>query len=384
MVFGLNRQIIPLVGISLLAHVTLSGGRVASSLYVLQNGNSEVIAGLTYGLYGLMPALLAVFIGRLVDIAGPRLIMRVCLLAMVTGLILPALHLSLFTILLCAALGGLGFGGYILAAHVAVSLVEVERASDRTSMYAWQQMGMSVSAVTGPTFVGTLIDTQGYSVAYFCLTGLVLAGFLWALGADLPKGGGAMRKEKRTSILSDVLADRALLRIYLLSMSVYLAWDAFSFMIPVLGTAHGFPAATIGLILSFFAAGTFLVRAIQPWVSRKSTELRTLNVSFAASALVFTALAMTHNLMLLCVISLVFGLAAGVGHPNILKLLLEKVDPAKSGQASGLRLMTGNFAGMVGTAACGAGVALVGMWPVFLIIAGIMGVSSWRTRPSAD
>lgn len=87
---GINPQIFSLVIMSLFTHVTLSGGRVASSLFVLQAGYSEIIAGLTYGLYGLMPALLALHIGRLVDRIGARRIMRLSLIIMVVGLTLPA------------------------------------------------------------------------------------------------------------------------------------------------------------------------------------------------------------------------------------------------------------------------------------------------------
>ena len=104
----INPQIISLVGLSLLAHVTLSGGRVASSLFVLQEGHSEMIAGLTYGLYGLMPALLSLHMGRWVDRVGPRYIMRLSLIIIVLGLLLPAVHLSVATVLICAALSGLG------------------------------------------------------------------------------------------------------------------------------------------------------------------------------------------------------------------------------------------------------------------------------------
>lgn len=374
-----NHQIISLVAISLLAHITLSGGRVASSLFVLQEDYSEVVAGLTYGLYGLMPALLALNIGRLVDQFGPRWIMRLSLAAMVLGLALPAIHLSLASVLLCAALGGLGFGGYILAAHVAVSLIKVENSSDRTGMFAWLQMGTAVSAVVGPFFVGIIIDTLGFSVAYVFLTLIVGSGLIGVFWADISDKVASKKGDNRSKLLRDVISDRSLLRIYLLSMSVYLAWDSFAFMIPVLGTERGYSASSIGIVLSFFAVGTFIVRAAQPWLSRKSTEWHTLRVSYAMSAVVFLLLMISNNIASLCVISLIFGISAGVGHPNILNLLLSHVDPDKSGEASGLRLMTGNFAGMLGTTACGAITAFAGTAPVFLVIAGAMGISSWKS-----
>ena len=375
----INPQIISLVMISLLAHVTLSGGRVASSLFVLQEGHSELVAGLTYGLYGLMPALLSLYIGRWVDRVGPRRVMSLSLLTIILGLLLPALHLSLTTILMCAALSGLGFGGYILAAHVSVSLMEVEQASDRTGLFGWLQMGTALSAVMGPSFIGLIIDNASFSTAYTCLAVIVFVGLFWSLRWNGPDGVRPTKKEaQKSNILRDVIKDRSLLRIYLLSMSVYLAWDCFAFMIPVLGSERGYSAAAIGVVLSCFAAGTFIVRALLPWLSRKSTEWRTLCISCALAALVFFLLPLADTLFLLSTLSLAFGISAGVGHPNILNLLLRNVGANKAGEASGLRIMTGNLAGLSGTVTCGAVTAIAGVFPVFLGIAAVMGVASWQ------
>jgi predicted MFS family arabinose efflux permease len=377
----INPQIISLVMISLLAHVTLSGGRVASSLFVLQEGHSELIAGLTYALYGLMPALLSLYIGQWVDRVGPRLIMCLSLITIVIGLLAPIINLSLTSILICSALSGLGFGGYILSAHVAVSLMKVEHASDRTGLFGWLQMGTAVSAVLGPSFIGLVIDNSNFLIAYACLALIVFSGLIWSFNADIPNGVRPSKEEpKRSNVLREVIKDRALLRIYLLSMAVYLAWDCFAFMIPILGLDRGYSASAIGMVLSCFAAGTFIVRALLPWLSRKTTEWRTLSISCALAALVFTLLPLANTIFLLSALSLIFGISAGVGHPNILNLLLRTVSPSRAGEASGLRIMTGNLAGMLGTASCGAVAAASGVLPVFLSLAAIAGVASWHAK----
>lgn len=372
----INSKIFALVGISLFAHVTLSGGRIAASLFVLQQGQSEIIAGLVYGLYSLMPALLAVHMGQLVDRVGPRLVMRICLAIMATGLLFPILKLSLFTIIICALLGGLGFGGYIVAAHTAVSLIKVENASDRTSLYSWLQMGTSVSAVAGPALIGVIIDNANYTIAYICLSAIVFIGFIWSNFAKISNGIPFSKNKQGQGIFKTTVKDKSLSRIYLLSMLVYLAWDSFSFMIPVLGNVRDYSATSIGLALSFFAVGTFLVRAIQPWIAQRINEWQTLSIAFALAAVVFLLLPVANSLPFLYALSLVFGISAGVGHPNVQNLIIRHVDPAMSGAASGLRLMTGNMAGMIGTAGCGALTAIVGITPVFIGIAAVMSVSS--------
>lgn len=270
-----NKTIFTLVVLSFLAHMTLSGGRVASALFILHEGYSELIAGLTYGLYGLMPALLSLHMGRLIDSIGPRLVMRLSLLAIVLGLVIPVIHLSVLSILICAALSGLGFGGYILSAHVSVSFMNVEQSSDRTGLYAWLQIGTSISAVTGPLLVGLIIDNNSYNTTFAFLVCLTFVGLIWSLFVLIPQGVKDMQGLKQSSVIQDVIKDSSLLKIYLLSMSVYLVWDCFAFMVPVLGSERDYSAASIGMILSFFAAGTLAIRALMPWVSRRSSEWNT-------------------------------------------------------------------------------------------------------------
>jgi len=211
MLSRINPQVLSLVLMSLFAHVTLSGGRVASSLFVLQNEYSELIAGLTYGFYGLMPALLALHIGRLVDRVGARRIMRLSLIIMVVGLSLPAIHLSLTSVFFCAIFGGLGFGGYILSAHVAVSNIKVENASDRTSMFAWLQMGTAVSAVAGPALIGFIIDKNNFFIAYICLTVIVSIGLLMAYLTTIPENSNNKKKSSDSKLINEVLNDKILL-----------------------------------------------------------------------------------------------------------------------------------------------------------------------------
>ena len=258
--------------------------------------------------------------------------------------------------------------------------MKVEQASDRTGMFAWLQMGTSISAVAGPTFIGLVIDNANFSLAYAGLAGIVLIGLLWSFNAKIPGAVSQPQISQRSGIVHDVIKDPSLLKIYLLSMAVYLAWDCFAFMIPVLGSERGYSAASIGMVLSFFAVGTLIVRALMPWLSRKSTEWRTLCISYALAALVFLLLPLSESLLLLCFLSLVFGISAGVGHPNIQNLILSKVGAGKSGEASGLRLMTGNLSGMLSTTACGAITAFAGVLPVFLGIAAVMSVSSWQSH----
>jgi MFS family permease len=377
----IHPQIIPIVVLSLLAHTTLSGGRVVSSLFVLQEGYSESIAGLTYGLYGLMPALLSLHMGKLVDRIGARVVMRTSLLVIMIGLLTPAIYLSVESVLICATLSGLGFGGYILSAQTSVSLFKVEKKSDRTGMFAWLQMGTSISAVTGPILVGFIVDSYNFSAVYFSLAAIVGIGVVQSFNTDIPESIYKPEEDaKGTSVIQEVIHDRSLLKIYLLSMATYFAWDCFSFLIPVLGVRYGYSATDIGLVLSLFAIGTLIVRAFMPWISGKITELRTLCLSYGLSSFVFLLLPIADGILYSCLLSFIFGILAGLWHACIQNIILIKVGKQRSGEASGLRLMTGNLSGMLGTTGSGAIIAIAGFPTVFIGIAAIMGIASLTAR----
>jgi len=376
-----NPQIFSLIAVSVLAHVTMSGGRVSASLFALQHGGSGFSAGIAYSLYGLLPALLSLHMGRWIDRIGTRIVMRGSLVVMIFGLSLPYLWPILPVVFLSAALCGFGFGTYMLAANVSVSYMAFKHEGDRIGMIGWLQLGNSVSSVVGPTLVGTIIDHHSFGAAFGTLALIVLGSLVVSYRVDLPDGTRDLHQDKGgASIVRTVFSNPRLLRIYILAMTVSLSWDGFNFMVPVLGHERGYSATTIGMVLSCFAVGTFAIRAALPWLSRHLSEWRMLCLSFGLTALVFFLLPFASFSLLLAGLGFLFGLAAGVGQPNILNLIYRAMPAGKAGEGAGLRAMMGNFMGLTGPTVYGSIAALFGAVPVFLLIGCIMSVSSWQAH----
>lgn len=374
----INPQIFSLIAVSLLAHITMSGGRVSASLFVLQNGHSQAMAGVAYSLFSLFPALLSLHMGRWIDRVGVQRVMRISLAIMIVGLALPTLWPSLPLVLLMSALGGLGFGTYMLAANVSVSYMKLTRESDRVGMLAWLQMGNSVSAVAGPSLVGLIIDGFGFRYAFALMASMVVASLIVSFRVSLPESMPQSRAKGDGSIVREVFGNPRLLRIYLLAMTVSLSWDAFAFMVPVLGHERGYSATTIGLVLSAFACGTFTIRAALPWLSAHLPEWRLLSFAFGLTASVFLFLPWAAYSLLLAGLGFTFGLAAGVGQPAILNLIYRAMPPGRQGEGAGLRASMGNCMGLTGPSVFGAVSAWLGAMPVFLGIAGVMAVATWQ------
>lgn len=372
-------QTFSLIAVSILANVTISGGRVASSLFVLRHGGSAMLAGLAYSAYSLVPALLSLWIGRWIDKVGPRRVMRTSQAVMVVALLAPTLFPNLATIFGCALVGGFGFASYLLAANVAVSIMPFEHHGERVGMLGWLAMGGSAASALGPTVVGFAIDHGGFSAAYAAMAAIVGASLVLSFCVDVPGGVGGVVKPKGdgSSVVRMVFSNPRLLRIYLLAMVVSMGYDGFNFMTPVLGEERGFSATTIGMIMSSFAVGTFAVGALLPWLSRRLTEWRMMMIAFGTTALVFVTLPLAHLSYVQAALGFLFGFAAGAGQPNILGLIYRAM-PDKAGEGAGLRSMMGNSVGLTAPSIYGTVTGLFGAVPVFIGVGCIAATASWQ------
>jgi predicted MFS family arabinose efflux permease len=377
---GPNRPIYGLILVCLLAHITMSGGRIGGSLYTLHSGHSQAMAGICYSLFSLFPALFSLQMGRLIDRVGGRVVMRVSLVVMVAGLLLPSVWPALTTVFVMAVLGGLGFGSFMLAANVAVSHLMRDRPSERVGMLAWLQMGTSLSAVVGPSMTGLMIDGFGFRWAFALMAAIVCVSFITSRHLVIPDVPDGPAQSPGTGLLLEVFRTPSLLRVYVLAMAVSLAWDAFAFMTPVFGHARGFSATVIGLVMSAFACGTFSIRASLPWLSRRWTEWQLLAVAFAVIAAVFCLFPWISHRLGLAALGYVFGLAVGLGQPVILSLIYAAIPEHRQGEGSGLRSSMGNCMGLTGPSVFGAVTAWVGAIPVFIGLAALMCAASWQAR----
>ncbi|MDQ7988485.1 MAG: MFS transporter [Candidatus Dactylopiibacterium sp.] len=373
-------QILSLISVSMLAHITLGGGRVAASLYMLQNGGSEALAGIAYSGYCLLPAILSLLMGRWVDRVGTRQVMRASLMIMVVGLVVPALWPSMATILFSSAVCGFGFASYMLAANVAVSMMPVAHDGERVGMLGWLAMGNSVAAVGGPAITGLTIDHGGFASAYGLMALIVSGGLVASYLVDVPGAGAPRARQKgEGSVVKLVFGNPRILRIYLLAMCTSMLYDGFSFMTPVLGHERGFSATTIGMIMSAFAVGTFAVRAVLPWLSRRLPEWRMLTLAFGFAATAFLLLPLAADSLMHAALGFVFGLSAGASQPNIFSLIYRAMPEGKAGEGAGLRSMMGNAVGLTAPSLYGAVSALSGAAPVFIGIGCIAALASWQS-----
>lgn len=374
-------QVLSLISVSMLAYITMGGGRVAASLFMLRHGGSEAMAGIAYSGYCLLPALLSLLMGKWIDRAGTRRVMRTSQAIMIVGLVLPVLWQSIPMVLLSAVVCGLGFASYMLAANVAVSMMPVAHDGERVAMLGWLAMGNSAAAVGGPMLTGFMIDHGGFAAAYGVMAAIVCGSLAVSFLVDVPGAASRQPKtqDKDGSIVRMVFSEPRILRIYLLAMCSSMLYDGFSFMTPVLGNERGFSATAIGAIMSAFAIGTFAVRIVLPSLSRKLQEWRMLTLTFAIAALAFLLLPLATQGWMHATLGFLFGLSMGAGGPNILSLVYRAMPEGKAGEGAGLRAMMGNTVGLTAPSVYGAVAGLFGAAPVFIGVGCVAALASWQS-----
>ena len=231
----------------------------------------------------------------------------------------------------------------------------------------------------GPLVAGLSIDHFGFPIACLYAGAFALATGIMLLfwGKVLP--GGNQRIAPRTRI-ADTLKDPAILRILAIGSLVQLGTDLFQFYIPVYGVGIGLSASAIGALLATFAAASFIVRFALSYLIKRLGEEKLLAWSFYLAAVGFALVPLFHNVVLLALVSFIFGLGTGCGQPIATMLMFSRAADGRSGEALGLRLTVNNLVRVIAPALFGFIVSGFGLAPVFYINAVMMGAGGIVSR----
>jgi predicted MFS family arabinose efflux permease len=333
-------------------------------------------------LFALLPMLLGIASGRLVDRIGVRTPLLVSVAAVAVSIAVPALVPGIASLYVAAA----GVGTAFMLFHIAVqhAVGEGSDARDRKENFGWLALAFSVSNFVGPTASGLAIDFLGYPATFLLFTAFALAALLIVLArrqrfthtpgaAPKPRGGGTL----------DLLRLPELRRVFLMTGILGSAWDLFVFAIPIYGTAIGLSASTIGLILSAFALATFLVRMALPWISRRMREWSMITLTLVIACVAYVLFPLVTTVPLLAAIAFLLGLGLGATQPSIMSLLYAQAPEGRAGEAVGVRAVVLNASHTVLPLAFGGVGAALGMLPVFWSMALLLaagGVVAERRR----
>lgn len=173
-----DRKLLPLWACGLCFATAIGAYFSFLKTYVLAHPIGSV--GDFFGSYALVACALRVFFGRVPERVGPKRVLAVALVSLLTGLVLLALGGSRATLIAAGLTAGMGHG---YAFPILLGLVvERARATERGAALAIYTALFDAGTLLGGPLWGALIERAGYPTMFGCAAGLVVSGgvVLWS------------------------------------------------------------------------------------------------------------------------------------------------------------------------------------------------------------
>jgi predicted MFS family arabinose efflux permease len=369
-----------------LDHVAFSGSRISVTLYAIHQGETALTVGTLMALYALLPAIFSVAAGRWIDRVGVVRPMQIGSIGVGLGAALPYLLPGMAVLYVACVIVGLAFMLVNVAAYHAVG--ELSQPEDRAVNFSYVALGFSTSLFIAPILSGVSIDSFGHRTTFALLaafTVLPAAAFSMNL-LPIPKPKPRPVDGAKGNVF-DLLRDPAMRRLYITISVLTVAWDVYSFAIPVHGSLVGLSASEIGLVMASFAAATFAVRLAMPFFVQHVKPWTMLTGALLIAGLSYFLLPFVSNVAMMMALMFLLGLGLGSPQPMVLTLLHESAPAGRGGEALGLRTTLINGSQTIMPLIFGAVGATLGMMPVFWVMSGALvfgGFYARRARSIAE
>jgi len=368
-----------LLGLLLLVQTSIQLARPVTSYRAIALDGGALDIGYTTAAFAVLPLLLAVPLGRLVDRWRPGPFIGVAAALAATAGVLLSQSDGIVELAVGNAVLGLGNLCLMVPAQALIARRSSEQHHDRD--YGLFAAAVAVSQLVGPAAAGLVLSAVGEDVrratTLAFLGGAAAAGC--ALAACWRLDGPAADAPRTEDVGQPRPSPAAILRIpgvpgsVLASLTLIAAIDILIAYLPLIGEQRGIAPATIGLLLSLRAATSIASRLVLARLVAKWSRPGLIATSAAVSGLSLALVTLPLDAVLLGVVLAVLGLLAGVGQPLTMSHLVGLTPSAARGTALGLRF-TGNRAGQaVLPLAAGAVAADAGVSAAFLVLAALLG-----------
>jgi MFS family permease len=375
-----RRSLAALILLGIANHAVLSGSRVAVSLAALAQGATPFTVGVLVSLYAVLPMLLAVPAGRFCDRVGARRPMLAGCVLIAAGASLPVLFAGMPALYASAALLGVGFMVFQVAAQNATGELG---GNNRAQSFSLLALGYSVSGFLGPLAAGVVIDWRGFAAAFalFASVPLVPLAVLAVAQLGLPGPHPAAVPRRRGAFL-ELLRHPTLRRVFATNALLAIAWDLHTVFVPIYGARLGLSASQIGMILSSFAAATFVIRFAMPTLARRVREQQVLTAALFVAGGVYLLFPFARSAPPLALLSFCLGLGLGSAQPMVMSLLHLHSPPGRMGEAAGVRMALVQSMAVAVPLVFGALGTSVGVGPVFWSVGAGLAASGFLARRS--
>lgn len=369
-----------LIGLlTVLLHLAFAGTRVSLSLFALHLGASAATVGVLMSLLAVVPMMFALSWGRYIDRVGVRGPMYAGIALLLTALLAAFAVPRLEMLFVVSALAGSGFTIFHVAVHQAGGLIG--KPGDRARNFSLLALAFSTSGVLGPMTAGFAIDWVGHRYTFLLLGVAVLAALaiMKLKPVQVPRHASALKAGEQKRI-ADLLRMPSLRRVFVVSGLLSMAWDLFTFVMPIHGSRLGLSASTIGLILGAFGLAVFVVRLALPLVVHRVSEWKMLIGAMFATGAGLALVPLVTEVPLLITLAFLLGIGLGGAQPMVMALLYSTAPAGRGGEAVGVRTLLLNISQAGIPLTFGALGAALGMAPVFWSMAFALAAGAWYAR----
>ncbi len=363
----------------MLVHVCLTGGRVSVTLSAINLGMTTFEVGVLIAFFALLPMLVSVAAGRIIDAVGPFRPMRAAALVAGFGALLPLLWLHWISLGIAAVCIGVGHMAFQVSVQGQLGAAPSQ---DRLRNYSWLSLTLAISGFSGPLIAGISIDHLGYRWAFgllavfpFIASLVVMRLRSKMLAAHVPKP--ATQQKQR---LTDIIRIRPLRYALMANLMLAGAWDTHAFLVPIYGAQRALSATTIGTVLASFALATFLIRTVLPFIQRRASPWQLIHFAMITAGLNFLFYPLFSDVWVLAGMSFILGLSLGCTQPSILALLQQHAPEGRKSEVFGLRMALINGSQVSLPLAFGVLGSLLGVMPLFWATALVVTSGAWFTR----
>jgi MFS family permease len=366
------------VALNALGHLCFVGVRMTTTLFALRLHASEFTVGVLMALFALLPMLLSVSAGRLIDRLGPRRPISVALVTLALAAALPFVWPHLGVLYFSSTLAGTSF----MFLHIAMNSVFGAHGTpeQRAVTFSWLALGFSISNSLGPLIAGYAIEAFGHAGAMLLLAAFPIAALVLLVARKRPLPRPERAPHASRAGVLDLLRRPGLRHTFIVSGILAMGWDLYTFLIPLYGSRIGLAAGTIGAVMSTFAVATFVVRLFMTMLVKRVRQWLLIASAMTVAGCSYLLFPFVESVPLLVALSFSLGLGMGCSQPVIMALLYESSPPGRQGEAVGIRTTMLNGSHTFIPLASGAISEALGMTPVFGLIAALLLGGAWFAR----
>ncbi|MWV48455.1 MFS transporter [Rathayibacter sp. VKM Ac-2803] len=357
---------------ALLVHATLIQAvafllRPAAVYQAIQLDVPAFALGALGASFAVVPLLIALPVGGLVDRVGARIVMAGgSAVTVASAVVLLLAGGTIAGLLIGIALLGAGHLGCVVGQQAVVAGGAAgTRLDSRFGYYTFAaSLGQAIGPAFIPLFAGGAVRPDP---APLFVVGGVLAVMLLVVTVAIRSAPRRVAETPSEGSTLSLLRMPGLARALTTSAIVVAAVDLTIVYLPALGAERGLPAGVVGALLTVRALASMASRLLLGVVTARLGRTRVMVAGIVVSAVCLVLVALPAPTALLFVAVALMGLGLGIGQPITMSWLIERTPADRHGRALSLRL-AGNRVGLIAlpsllgviAAAAGAGGVLIG------------------------